>query len=247
LVWFERRNKHEQDCILLEWYKYATSGNWLQHRYRLPYDASGIDVESPVRKEMKSHQVCSSGIRQLMHIGKKRMVNIGKMAGTTGVMPLHKLAGRKSNNAIADDDERGKTLTEHFEYLLELGEVRATRVIATLVDGVQGHANRDDTVDMVYLPISMGYRNCYQRYMSRLGYNVSCKPNGSIVVEVSEGEDDNPNEYVSFSTYCSKWKKDYPQLKVSRPVEDICQYCYVFALCPSTQVSSKPFIDRYMH
>ncbi len=26
-----------------------------------------------------------------------------------------------------------------------------------------------------------------------------------------------------------KWKLDYPQLKVSRPVEDICQYCFVFA------------------
>ena len=46
--------------------------------------------------------------------------------------------------------------------------------------------------------------------------------------EVGDDED-NHNEYVSFTTYCRKWKKDYPQLKVSRPVEDICQYCYVFA------------------
>lgn len=169
-----------------------------------------------------------------MHIGKRRMVNLGKIAGTTGVMPLHKLAGRKSNNAIADDDERGKILTEHFEYLLQLGEVRATRVIATLVDGVQGHANRDDTTDMVYLPISMGYRNCYQRYMSRLGYNVSTKPNGAIVVEeVGEDDVDNPNEYVSFTTYCRKWKKDYPQLKVSRPVEDICRIQTVKEECCS--------------
>jgi hypothetical protein len=82
---------------------------------------------------------------------------------------------------------------------------------------------------MVYLPISIGYRNCYQQYMSRLGYNVSTKPNGAIVVEEVGDDEDNHNEYVSFTTYCRKWKKDYPQLKVSRPVEDICQYCYVFA------------------
>jgi hypothetical protein len=66
--------------------------------------------------------------------------------------------------------------------------------------------------------------------MSRLGYNVYCKPNGAIVVEhIDDGEDNDPCEYVSFKTYCNKWKQDYPHLKVSRPVEDICQYCYVFA------------------
>jgi hypothetical protein len=36
-------------------------------------------------------------------------------------------------------------LNSHYEYLLQLGEVRATKVISTLVDGVVGHANRDDT------------------------------------------------------------------------------------------------------
>ena len=34
--------------------------------------------------------------------------------------------------------------------------------------------------------------------------------------------------------YYAKWKWDCPQLKVSRPAEDICQYCYTFA-------------DRHMH
>ncbi len=38
-------------------------------------------------------------------------------------------------------------------------------------------------------------------------------------------------EFMSFATYCWYWKKNYPQLKVSRAVEDICQYCFVFANC----------------
>ena len=66
--------------------------------------------------------------------------------------------------------------THHYEYLLDLGEVRATQVVATLVDGVQGHTNRDkgtvdgdeSTVDMIHLPMTMGYRNCYKRYMASL-------------------------------------------------------------------------------
>ncbi len=36
-------------------------------------------------------------------------------------------------------------------------------------------------------------------------------------------------EYCSFSTYFNLWKRDFPELKVSRPVEDICKDCYAFA------------------
>ena len=56
-----------------------------------------------------------------------------------------------------NNDPRVAPLKFHLDYLLSLGEVCATRVVATLVDGIQGHANRDDTVDIVYLPISMGF------------------------------------------------------------------------------------------
>lgn len=82
---------------------------------------------------------------------------------------------------------------------------------------------------MVYLPITMGYRNCYRRYMASLGYEVTCKPNGAIMIDGMNGKVVDPEEFVSLSTYCSIWKREYPQLKVSRPVEDICQYCYIFA------------------
>jgi hypothetical protein len=59
-----------------------------------------------------------------------------------------------------------------FEYLKNLGEVRETKVVATLVDGMQGHANRDNSFDMTYLPISMGYWSCYKQCMALLGYVV---------------------------------------------------------------------------
>ncbi len=34
---------------------------------------------------------------------------------------------------------------------------------------------------------------------------------------------------VPFPTYFTLWKRDFPDLKVSRPVEDICKDCYAFA------------------
>jgi hypothetical protein len=134
------------------------------------------------------------------------------------------------------DDPCAAPLQHHMEYLLELGEVRATHVVATLVDGVQGHENREDTVDNVYLPMSMGYRNCYKRYMNLIGFKIRCNPKGVIIVDGIEMEDNKggrkklPRElgYVCFTTYVNNWKKDSSQLKVSHPAEDFCQYCFVF-------------------
>jgi hypothetical protein len=118
-----------------------------------------------------------------------------------------------SNAAMKTDDPRLAPLKYHLDYLLELGKVRATRVVATWSDdgGVQGHANRDDTVDMVYLPISMGYRNCYKRYMHSLGYKIRCKPDGAkyIVDGIIDGKPSD-HGYGSFSAYYKRWKREYP-------------------------------------
>jgi hypothetical protein len=93
-----------------------------------------------------------------------------------------------------------------------------------------GHANRDDNIDVTYLPISMGYRSCYKRYMKALGYNVRTTAMGGFVVTAEdEGKEVDPGAYVTFPTYLNLWKRDFKNLKVSRPAEDICKDCYVFA------------------
>ncbi len=79
------------------------------------------------------------------------------------VMPRHKGAGEKSNMAIKDDDPPMIHLSNHFEYLYKLGKIRATKVIAKVVDGARSRANQEDTDGNIYLPISMGYFNCYYR------------------------------------------------------------------------------------
>ncbi len=44
-----------------------------------------------------------------------------------------------------------------------------------------------------------------------------------------DGSAINIGEFVLYPTYFNKWKRDYPNLKVSRPVDDICNLCYTFA------------------
>ena len=81
-------------------------------------------------------------------------------------------------------DPHFKSLKENFDIMMHRGKVRATRVVAMSVDGVaRSLANRDNTTNMVYLPISMGYRNCYKCYMAGSGYKVRSNPNRPIIVE----------------------------------------------------------------
>jgi hypothetical protein len=65
--------------------------------------------------------------------------------------------------------------------------------------------------------------------MKALGYDVRTTATGGLVVTAEEGKEADPGEYVSLPTYFNMWKQDFINLKVSRPAEDICKECYVFA------------------
>jgi hypothetical protein len=112
-------------------------------------------------------------------------------------------------------------------------EVRATRVVTTLVKGMEALVNRGNDDNERYLPMSMGYRNCYKRYLASLGYtNVRSTASGAFILgerEDGEAVDSGNHDFVSFPTYYYKWKTSFPKLKVSNPIEDICAYCYAFA------------------
>ena len=76
----------------------------------------------------------------------------------------------------------------------------------------------------------MGYHSCYKRYMKALGYDVRTTAMGGFVVTAyDEGKEVDPGVYVTFPTNLNLWKRDFNNLKVSRPAEDICKDCYVFA------------------
>ena len=236
LTWFERRTKHEQDSIVFEWCRYVLhlKTTNIQRRgrrnvtiFRLPYLED--DTDAVVDEEVQTHLLCSKGLQVLLNIGKRRYLNIRSAAKSSAVLPTHKGTGKANYNAVKTNDRKYLPLKHHFEYLLNLGEVRATRVVATLVDGMGGHVNRDDNIEVTYLPISMGYRPCYKRYMKSLGYDVRTTATGGLVVTAEAGKEADPGEYVSFPTYYNMWKRDYKNLKVSRPAEDICKDCYVFA------------------
>ena len=197
--------------------------------FRLPYFVSDC-ADGDVSIEVKSHLLCRGGLNTLLSFGQKRCIQIMNAAKFSAVLPQHKRIGTMAPHAIPNNERKYEPLVNHFEYLKNLGEVRATRVVATLVDGMGNKVNRDDDIEVTYLPISMGYRVCYKRYMKSLGYDIQTTALGGFVITAEEeGKEVDPSEFVTFPTYFNMWKRDYKDLKVSRPVEDICKDCYVFA------------------
>ena len=76
------------------------------------------------------------------------------------------------------------------------------QVVATLINGMKGSANHNNSDDVMYLPISMGFCICYQRYMALLGYNVWTTGTGHIIVEgIDNGKEVDSDDLVSFPMY----------------------------------------------
>ncbi len=229
----DRKSQQEVNQQVVHWHNYAkmvplneNSKGHKGYAYRVPFDGTEAIAVGDDLTELQDGKICQNAMLQIMGIGLRRFGGIKKAAETTGVAPNHKLKG--VSQAIAEDDPRMIALREHFEELCQLGETRATRLVANLVDGT--NESRDDDDKNVYLPSSKGYRPCYYRYLHDLGYKATPHANGNLTIKwdgPSNVETRPP--YVCLSTYFSKWKRYYPHLKVSVPSEDICNLCFQFA------------------
>jgi hypothetical protein len=136
--------------------------------FRLPFVNDGTDAIDD-NNGVRTNLLCKKGLGSLLTFGQRRYVSNRRAAMSSAVLPDNKSIGKKNYNNVEKYERKYQPVLHHFEYLKNLGEVRATRAVATLVDGMGGHANRDDNIDVTYLPILMGYRSCYKRYMKALG------------------------------------------------------------------------------
>ena len=149
--------KYDQDCILLEWCRYACTAyidSTHLHWYLLPCDGIDMEVRADLSQIWK-HQWCTKGMQKVMGIviGSSRLkfIQTAALTITNRIMPPHTKKGTAGRNAIRDDDVRVPVLKEHFEMMMGLGEVSATQVVAAFEDGVQvGHTRCDDMADMLY-------------------------------------------------------------------------------------------------
>ena len=81
-----------------------------------------------------------------------------------------------------------------------------------IVDGEVVVGNRANDDDDIYLPMSMGYRPCYSRYMDGLGYKVITRDSGAYEVVAKDPDNESVIPYVSLVAFYKRWKMEYPHL-----------------------------------
>lgn len=226
-----KKSKFERDSLVVEWYKAATKGGTArnQSQYSLPFDASECpELSKADVKELINHSICRNGMMLLLDVGSDYLTTIKRWAETTGVAKKHGNS-RKKNRSYKGESQVMKDLTSFFTELEKMGETRATRTVEEMVGGeVVGHGNRDNDENNVFLPITFGYRPCFSRYMEGIGWKVIGQDNGNYTVERID-ETVPELKYVSLSAFYRIWHRDYPHIKVSRPIEDICDQCFIFS------------------
>ncbi len=175
LIWFKQRNKYKQDLIVFERLRYSS----FLTLFCLPYINNGT---ANVDEMVRIHLICTLDLQRILAFSKKRYGSIWTALRFISVMPAHKSIGNKNYDPIKMNNQKCEPLMRHFECLKNPGEVRATQVDATLVDGMQGHANCNDSLDVTYLPLLLGYWTCYKQYMASLGYIVQTTEMGAFIV-----------------------------------------------------------------
>ena len=183
----------------------------------MPFDITNrISTEAA---DLFKNKICVSALLLVIGYGRKKWLNICK--SIDGCM--HGNKGNNNHKRKVDDPVMIK-VREYFTELVGYSEVNATRFVREKTGTV---TIRDNNEKMRYLPPSMSKRYCYMRYCSDNGYDVETTSQGTTKLTKLAFDDTNI-ECIHWSTYWQLWKKDYAFLKVNKPLEDICGFCYQF-------------------
>ena len=205
---------------VVEWFKYAgKEGN--NPKFVLPFDGTDVVMCEATETKMNNATLCRSALGHLLDLGEAMLVRCKKLARTTGVYPKHGNTGKR-NKSFKDDSEVMVALRKHFEMLEKLGEVRATRFISRLVEGMLQTDTRDDEEEYIFLPACNSKRSCFFRYLKEQGVEAGRTPNGNYKI-ISTSADAKP--HVSRSTYRRFWKREFSHIRITKPSEDICALC----------------------
>ena len=224
-VMFDSLSFTEKKKVVIEWMRNLPDddgGNTIQE-YRIPYILhANADLEQ--YQDLRNKRICVTAMRALLGKGRdwwKSCVDHHKSM----TLPNHKLTGKISNKKRKFLGDFQEQLEEHFEELQREAEPIATRYVRE----VTGETSlRDDQDDLLFLPPYLTVRGCYAKFcFEKRGVKITTTNKGNVKKAAAAGEGE-PKSVPSWQAYVKYWKEKHPLLKVRKPTEDICSYCYKF-------------------
>lgn len=213
------------------------------HRYyRLPHIILSSDKESIQTRLRLAEEyfVCISAIQHLIGYGRIRLKRIWKDLGAGYILPRQVKVGLPSNRRLAlEKDGVMDDLRNYFEGLCELEEPRATRIVRETA----GISLRE-AGDSVDLPSYMTKRGLYKQFCWYRGIKVSTTARGATIYDKRDDEEwvnrnEEPLTICSWSTFIRFWKEEYGHLTIQRPIKDICNECYRYAMASKRLCASQ--------
>jgi hypothetical protein len=216
-------------------------------------DKAGNDGQpfaSSLFKPLSETLICRDALMDLLGVGRRWWLAVINHCNNH-TLPNHKLKGKPPNAKRKWDEMYADDLIQHFEELRKEAGPIATRFVREHTGEI---AERDANEDAEYLAPCWSKRQCYYNFCASRGVKVVSNSRGARImsrIEPEEEEEDAGNnssnsssdddeffdagndhpKVPSWGAYLSFWNKEYPNLKVSRPAEDICGYCYKFYNC----------------
>jgi hypothetical protein len=234
-MYFGQLKRADQQRIFVDWIRnslFHFNGHQQYHRrhahlsFGIPFLLSEDDNalnggNGGQYDRLRDAKICRDALMDILGLGKLFWETCLRHV-RCNTLPEYKAKGRKSNikerwNAVFFD-----SLVQHFEELRKEAGPIATRFVRERTGET---TTRDDNEDAEYLTPDFSKRQCYYQYCLSRGVRVTANNKGLML---KENVGDTSLPVPSWGSYHSFWKREYPNLRVSRPVEDICSYCYTF-------------------
>jgi hypothetical protein len=218
LVLYSKLAFEERRSLILEWKRYASAAKFSMegaaHRTQqhLVYLLPGSS----------NHRICKNALANILCKGRKAWDSIGRNDSES-----HALAGRVSNHRLSDNDF--EKLFDYFYVIMKQGSPRATLIVAELAgDGKTVNTTLKGGEELVELPACYSKRSLYRSFLLDNGWEVTFD-NQSRQKTKTEQTVSTIDKAISWPSFCLFWQKNFPQLVVQRPAEDICDDCVIFA------------------
>jgi hypothetical protein len=239
MVDFGKMNRQDQQRVIIEKIRHADSlaeGFGVASQdpkknilYNLPFimpEEADDDDDGATRilalQALNHHKICKSALMELI-FARKKWWGTCREHLRSGTVPVHGLKGRPSNRKRKFREEEEAHLIEFFVEVKEFAEPSATRFV---LEKTGESSTRNDDTELEYLPPSLSRMKLYQRYASTRGWNANTNNIGIIEPSPRVGE---PQLHLcSWPSFFYYWKKNFPKLRVRKPIEDICSMCYIF-------------------
>lgn len=219
-VYFGRLEWKEQKKIAIEWIR--SNQSWARSKkFPIPF-LIGTDDDVTRYKQLKECTICASSMMNILGKGREWWYSCSNHVDNS-TLPEHKLKGKPSNRKARFDLLHKDALKAHFEELRREVIPIATRFVREKTGET---TTRDDDDKIEQLPPYVTKRSCYAKYCFERGWKISTNNKGTETKTAIENTQQ--QDIPSWFAYRSYWNTNYPCLKVSRPAEDLCSWCYKF-------------------